>query len=189
MAETPQELDARTRLAEALFDDPETRPLLEEAIAKKFPDKAKAVLPGREVRLQGQQMLDQLKKERDAFAQEMEQERQRKNLEAERDKIRAQGIRDDEIPEVEKIMTGDLIGKHEVAAELYRTRQQQVAAPRSIYSTMDVPGLRGNHGEEFKGVNGGPSIIADRDVWARQMADQIVNDFAKNPQQAGKRWG
>lgn len=184
-----EELDPQTKLTRALWDDPETRPFMEEAVAKKFPDKAPSLLPGRSVRQQGEAILGEIKKEREALKGEIEAEQQRRRLEAERDKIRAKGVSDDEIPLVEKIMTERLVGTHEDALTLYRQEHQEVATPRSIYSTMDVPGLRGNHGDEFKGVNGGPSIIADRDVWARNMADQIANDFRANPSVAAKKWG
>jgi len=177
------EVTPEVKLARTLFDDPETRPLIEEAVAKKFPN---APIPGRKERLEGQRVLDEVRKEREAFKAEVEAERGRTLLESERNRARAKGITDAELPAVEQLMKDRLIGDHETAAEFYRSTQQ-VAAPRSIYSTMDVPG-RGNHGDEFKGVNGGPSILQDRDQWARQMTDQILNDFHANPSGAAKKW-
>lgn len=184
-----EDLDRQARLARALFDDPDTRPLIEEAIVKKFP---KALIPGREARVASQQALSEMQKERAEWKAEMEREKQARLLESERQKVKeTYGVSDAEIPEIEKIMQERLIGNHQDATEKYLAskNRDQVAAPRSIFQTMDVPGLRGNHGDEFKGVNGGPSIIADRDTWARQMAEQIGRDFAQNPASAAKRWG
>src|SRR5262249_3492137 len=92
------ELDPQTRLSRALWDDPETRPLMEDAVAKKFP---KANIPGRQQRLEGQGILDSIKKEREEFRAEVDSERRRRDLETERDKARGLGITDSQMPEVE----------------------------------------------------------------------------------------
>jgi len=188
----PDDIDPQTLLAKSLFEskDPDVRAAMEEAIAKAHPQ---ARIPSRELRIQAQAELQAIKQERGEFQKEMDAQRQRSLLEAERSKIReSYGISDTEIPEVEKLMTEEYIGSHNAAAELYRQRKQkaqEVAAPRSIYSTMDVPGTRAGHADYFKGVNGGPSIITDRDKWSRDVADQIAQDFATNPSVAAKKWG
>lgn len=185
-------IDPQTLLAKSLFEskDPDVRAAMEEAIAKAHPQ---ARIPSRELRLQAQAELEAIRKERQEFQKELADQRSKAMLEAERAKIREQhGLTDADLPHVEKIMTEELVGTHSAAAELYRQRNraaQDVAAPRSIFSTMEVPGSRGNHPDYFKGLNGGPSIIADRDAWARQMADQIAQDFAANPAAAARKWG
>lgn len=185
-------VDPQTLLAKSLFEskDPDVRAAMEEAIAKAHPQ---ARIPSRELRLQAQAELEAIRKERTEFQKELADQKQRSLLESERAKIReTHGLGDADIPEVEKIMTEEFVGSHKAAAELYQQRRrsaQEVAAPRSIYSTMDVPGTRAGHADYFKGINGGPSIIVDRDKWSRDVADQIAQDFATNPGAAAKKWG
>lgn len=185
-------IDPQTLLAKSLFEstDPEVRAAMQDLVAKAHP---KARIPERDSRLAAQAELTAIREERAAFKKEMDEARAKSLLETERGKIReSHGLSDEAVTAVEKIMTDEYVGSHTAAAELYKAREraaQEVAAPRSLYSTMDVPGLRGNHGEHFKGVNGGPSILQDRDTWARQMAEQIDRDFATNPAMAAKKWG
>ena len=87
-------------------------------------------------------------------------------------------IREDEIPAVEKLMETELIGTHRGAARLYRA-QQTVATPRSDTSLMQIPGVAGAGGDEYKG------LVENPDAWGRQKAHEILNDFRKGQ---GSKW-
>src|SRR3990167_2699197 len=164
--------DDRALLAEALWNDPETRPDLEKIIKKKFPH---APIPTFEARQEGERVLGEVHKERDAFRKEMETERQRGALVTARrgsmDDPDLQ-IRPDEVPAVEKLMQDEVIGTHKAAARLYRA-QQQVGAPRvEPGGPMEVPGLGGAGGDEYKGILTDP-------LWGRKKAHQVLNEFRR----------
>src|SRR3990167_6867916 len=69
--------DDRALLAEALWNDPETRPDLEKIIKKKSPQ---ARIPTFEARQEGERVLGEVKKEREEWRKETETERQRSAL-------------------------------------------------------------------------------------------------------------
>jgi len=164
--------DDRALLAEALWNDPETRPDLEKIIKKKFPH---APIPTFEARQEGERVLGEVHKERDAFRKEMETERQRTGLATARREIMDDPdlqIRPDEIQAVEKLMQDEVIGTHKAAARLYRA-QQQVGAPRvEPGGPLEVPGLGGAGGDEYKGILTDP-------LWGRKKAHQVLNEFRR----------
>src|SRR5262249_48479126 len=105
------EIDARTRLSEALWNDPETRGLMEEAVAKKFPEQAPAVLPRHAARMAAKEVVEPAlaearKLNEDTRARqasiEMADARARARREIMDDPILR--IREDEIAAVEAIM-------------------------------------------------------------------------------------
>jgi hypothetical protein len=171
MSETA-ELDARTRLTEALWNDPETRGMIEDAVVKKFPH-AKTSVPGRVIREEGEKTAAELRRIVAEDKKERAAEKEAAELAKARQAIRDDPelrIREDEIEPVEKLMLEETIGSHRAAARLYRA-QQATATPRSEPSAMQIPGLRGAGGDEYKG------LIEDPDAWGREKAHQILNDF------------
>lgn len=179
MPET-QDLDAKTRLAETLWNDKETRPYLEAAVAKKFPDAVHS-MPGYEARQIGVQTVGAVKQMLDADRAERVADKAKEALARERQSIMDDPelrIREDEIPAVEKLMETELIGTHRGAARLHRA-QTTVATPRSETSAMEIPGLQGAGGDDFKG------IIENPDKWARDKSHQILNDFRAG---RGNQW-
>lgn len=182
MAEPGAMPDARTQLAEALFNDPETRPLIEQGIVKKWGDKGKAAIPGYGLREAMEQDRAALAAEREQWRAERERDKAERELERSRRSVYDDPtlrIQPHEIEHVEKMMVERSIGEHRAAAELYRANQQRVAEPRGISFAADVPGLNGAGGDEFKG------IIADADGWARNRAAEIINDFRAG---RGAKW-
>lgn len=165
--------DARALLAEALWSDPETRPELERIIKKKFPH---APIPTFEARQEGERVLTEVRKERDEFKRETAAERERTALAAARREIMEDPelhIQAGEMAAIEKLMQDEYIGTHKAAARLYRA-QQQIAAPRAESGgPMQVPGIRGAGGNEFKG------IIENPDQWARDKAQEVMTEFRR----------
>lgn len=178
MAET--DIDEKTRLSETLWNDPETRPYLEAAVAKKFPQATHA-MPGYEARQIGAATVAAVKKIVDTDKAERQSEKAQQVLARERQSIMDDPelrIREDEIPAVEQLMETELIGTHRGAARLHRA-QTTVATPRSETSAMEIPGLQGAGGDDFKG------IIENPDKWARDKSHQILNDFRAG---RGNQW-
>lgn len=173
--------NARTRLAETLWNDPETRPHMERAMVQKFGDRAKDAIPTYREREAVQSELQALREERAQEKAQRQQEQATLALERERRRVIDDPdlrIKPDEIPAIEKLMETELIGTHAAAARLHRA-SQQVAAPRGISFTADIPGLNGAGGDEFKG------IITDPETWARTRSAEIISDFAAG---RGDKW-
>src|SRR3990167_314375 len=164
--------DDRALLAEALWNDPETRPDLERIIKKKFPN---APIPSYDVRQEGEKTLADIRKEKQEFVKLTETQRQAQEVTAARRAIMEDPdlqIRTDEIPPRGKLMEGEGIGTHKAAARLYRA-QQQVGAPRvEPGGPMEVPGLGGAGGDEYKGILTDP-------LWGRKKAHQVLNEFRR----------
>ena len=173
--------DARTRLAETLWNDPETRPHMEAAMVRKFGDKAKAAIPYYQEREQLARDRYEMQQEREQVRAEREKERAEAELERERKKVLDDPelrIRRDELPAVEKLMQDQLIGTHAAAAKLYRA-EQQVATPRGFSFAAEIPGLGGAGGDEYKG------LVENPEHWARQRTADIINDFRAG---RGEKW-
>ena len=168
-----QDQDARALLAEALWSDPETRPELEKIIKKKFPH---APIPTFEARQEGERVMTEVRKEREEWRKETAAERARGELVTARREIMEDPdlhIQAGEVAAVEKLMQDELIGTHKAAARLYRA-QQQIAAPRpEPGGSLQVPGVRGAGGNEFKG------IVENPDQWARDKAHEVLAEFRR----------
>lgn len=177
----PPPRDPRSQLAESLWNDPETRPLLEEAVVRKFGDRGKAAIPLYQDREQLAQERAEMRAEREQWRAERQQELAGRALDMERRKILDDPvlrIKPDDIPHVEKLMEEQTIGSHRAAAQLYR-QQQQIAAPRGTGFAAEIPGMNGAGGEHFAG------IVQNPDAWARKQAEQIIADFAAG---RGEKW-
>jgi len=165
--------DPRTRLAETLWNDPDTRPYMESAMVRKFGDKAKSAIPLYQEREALYQDRQEWQQEREQIKAEREQEKAQRALEQERRKVMDDPqlrVKPDEIPHIEKLMNDELIGTHGAAARLYRA-SQHVASPRGFDFAASVPGLGGAGGDEFKG------LVDNPDKWARDRTMEILNDF------------
>lgn len=182
--------DARTRLVESLWNDDEARGELAALIEKHA--------PGTHQRAAIRQTLTGVEKakadleaERAAIRKEREEERQRTTVDGARRSLIQSGLASEaEIPEIEKLMREKYIGDYPSAAQLYR-HSQQTAAPRTYANpSADVPGLGGAGGEDFKGIiedakaNGGIPVN-----WRRKTYTTILNDYARDPAGAQRRWG
>ena len=178
---TDTERDAKAALAEYLFNDPEIGPVMRDKIAKDFP-KVKAQMPDVLIREQTGAVLKEVQKEREEFAAERAKDREQRAYQAAIDEIMEDPdlhITKDEIPIIEKKMKDEVIGTHRAAARLYRA-EQQIAAPRSdVTGPLEVPGLNGAGGDEFK------DIVQNPELWGRKMATRVLNDFRGG---RGQRW-
>lgn len=165
------EQDARVVLAEALFNDPETRPQMEEMIAKKYP-KAAPTIPGYNTRKEVEKTLAELRKEIEDAKREREAARIKQESDAEWAEVVTAGlVSDEDRTAVEEIMTKRRTANYEDAARHLRD-SRKVAAPRSDSRGMQIPGVKGAGGEWFKG------IVENPEGWARQAAETIMDDFA-----------
>ena len=182
MAETDKDQDAKAALAEYLFNDPETGPVMRDMVAKKFP-KVKASMPDVLVREELSAVRADIKKERDDFRTERDRDREERAYRAAIDEITNDPelhITAEEIPIIEKKMKDEVIGTHRAAARLYRA-EQQIGAPRSDVSggPLEVPGLGGAGGDDYK------DIVQNPELWGRKMAHRVLNDFRGG---RGQRW-
>lgn len=170
-------------LVDLLWNDPETHDDVAALIEKKAPG---AIERTRQIKTV-ETLRDELAKDRQERAKWKEEEEKAKRERAwedERRRVVALGLcTEEDLPEIEKLMVGELIGKLDVAAKLYR-QQQHVAAPRpSTAGRLLVPGLNGAGGDEFKGLFARDAT--ERDRWASDRARQILDDFAHNQ---GTKW-
>lgn len=174
------DLDARTRLTEILWNDPEAKADMQKHIARKFPN-GPAAMPDYTARVEGQKTVAEVKQIVAADKAERAAERNAAELEKARRSIIDDPelrIRPDEIEAVEKLMLEETIGSHRAAARLHRA-QQTVATPRSDTSMMQIPGVSGAGGDEYKG------LVENPDAWGRSKAHEILNDFRKGQ---GSKW-
>lgn len=173
MAEDGKEQDAKAALAEYLFNDAETGPIMRDMVAKKFP-KVKASMPDVLVREELSTVRSEIKKEREDFRAERDREREERAYRAAVDEIKSDPdlhITDDEIPIIEKKMKDEVIGTHRAAARLYRA-EQQIAAPRSMTGgPLEVPGVMGAGGDDYK------DIVQNPELWGRKMAHRVIAEF------------
>ena len=168
------EQDARVLLAEALFSDPKSRPVMEDLIAEKFP-KAAPTIPGFQARKAVEAELAELRKLRDELKSERDTDKMRREVDAEWQRVVAAGlVSDEDRAEVEKIMAERKTANYEDAAErLAAQRRAAIAPPRSDARTMQVPGVKGAGGDWFKG------IVENPEGWARDAAEQVVADIQR----------
>ena len=190
MATREEELDAKVRLTESLWSDPETRGMIEEAVVKKYP-KAAEHIPAVAARKATEGVVAEAARLNEETRAALRADEARRALDAARREITDDPmlrIRPDEIPAVEALMTDEkegLIGSHKRAAQLYRA-QQQVASPKSGgYATMEVPGLRGAGGDDYKWLAPGIGNPMELDRVTRERAAQISHDFATG---RGDKW-
>ena len=139
-------------MVRGLFADPETKIEQQRLIAKKYPNtKTAGVLP----ELQAREELDaaraEFKKATDEVKAEREKDKQQRALADARAALLADPdlrIRQEEIAEVEKIMTERYIGNHRDAARLLRA--ESVAPPRIDAAGIWLPGQQEQDDEYFK---------------------------------------
>ena len=184
MPDEPAAVDERVALVEKLWSEPDSRAKLENLFAEKLGPKAVAAMPAYQARVEVANIRKEVKDELAKHREETQRVETQRALADERRRIKDDAelrIQDDELPHVEKIMTEELVGTHRSAAELYRARQARdaVGAPSSVYSVMQIPGVKGAGGDDFKG------LVEDPDNWGRQMAERIHKDFANGH---GDRW-
>lgn len=183
---TDKEIDARTQLSEALWNDPEARAEMEKHIVRKYPG-AVAHMPNVALRQEAEKILTKAEETHDKTLAELRARDAREALKAARDEIKSDPllhIGDDEIEAVEKIMVDDSIGSHRRAAQLYRL-QREVASPRGGSFTMQVPGLAGAGGDQFAWLAPGIGRPMELDRVTREQAETIMNDFAAG---RGSKW-
>jgi hypothetical protein len=175
-----KQLKEMGELASRLYEaDPEVKAVLDRA--------AETVYPGVHARVTAKKTVDQgiaeIKKEREAFQQDIAKERASRNRDAALERIQNDPtlrIKPEEVPEVEKIMGERYIGTYEDAALVYRTRNQ-VAAPRSTSYSMEVPGLGGAGGDETSWLKPAFANLGDKGILDRvtkRRVDEIRADFA-----------
>ncbi len=172
---TPDEArrDQIAQLAESLYSDPEIRPAFQALVKKKHPQ---AVIPEYDARVASAAVLEDVRKEKAEIVRLRETEENRRDLDARRRAIMEDPelrITSAELPAVEKLMqegfADGVVVSHVAAARLYR--QQQQVAPAASPSILEVPGVMGAGGDDYKG------IVTDPDGWARKMAHRIIGDF------------
>lgn len=174
-------LRSASQLYEAMYADPEIKPVIQKWTEEKSPGVLGRVAAAQTVQ-QAEARLDAKIQEWEARQLETEGKRRRKENIAAIQSDPALRIRDDEVPEVENLMIDRKVGRYQDAAKLYRA-EQQVAAPRASFSSfaMQVPGLNGAGGDSVSWLKPAFSNLGDRSVLdrvAREHADKIAFDFA-----------
>ena len=169
--------DAEVRLMRMLHEDEEAGPILRGLVEKVAPGaQQRAVI--KETVSSVAQARAELEAERVKVRQERDAERAQAEREREHDKLRAQGFTDADIPEIEKSMRERYIGNYPDAAALYR-QSRQVAAPRTVSLSTEVPGVGGAGGDWFKGIvesaKAGGGVAQE---WRRRKTEEIMTDFA-----------
>lgn len=163
-------LDPVTRLAHELFENPKTRPLIEEGIATLHPDRAPMAVPGYVMRQEFQKEREEFRKEVDAFKTERAQEKEAAASQALGQQWHANlkkfGARDDEIKPMFELAVQRKIGDPEAVVDQYR-KQQTLAAPTSGRFGVQIPGEKA--GEFFKGLT-----VEGADDWARNGAARDI---------------
>lgn len=166
MADEPVPIDPsvfqKSKLMDELYQDPKTRDEVLGIIKKKYP----------EVRIPELEVQDRVEKIEQKWEKRYEerektwQEREAKIARQEAiDAMKAKGVGDAEVEEVEKLMVEAKIGDPATAAEVFVTRRA-AAAPRTRPDfTFDLP--------DQKELFGSPS---QRKNWARKMAAQTLVD-------------
>lgn len=179
-------------LAATLYDhDPEVRAAIDKAAEEKLPG-IHARVAAQKIGAAAEERLDKKVRE---FDLKVEGEKAARVRERAIDAIKANPdlrIKDDEIPEVEKLMLERGIGTYEDGAYSFR-RQHQIAAPvASRFSTWEVPGLDYGSGgglEWMKGVIGANGVnLALLDKRTKTQADTILNDYVRDPRAADSKW-
>ena len=152
----------KSKLMDELYQDPKTRDQVLGIIKTKYPE---VRIPELEV----QDRVEKLEQRWEKRYEEREktwQEREAKIARQEAiDAMKAKGVGDAEVEEVEKLMVEAKIGDPATAAEVFVTRRA-AAAPRTRPDfTFDLP--------DQKELFGSPS---QRKNWARKMAAQTLVD-------------
>ncbi len=190
MATKEEELDAKVRLTESLWADPETRGLIEQAVVKKYPAAAEHI-PAVAARKATEGVLAEAAKLNEDTRSALRADEARRALETARREIQEDPtlrIRPDEVAAVEALMTDEkagLIGSHRRAAELYRAQRQVASAKTGGFSTMQVPGLHGAGGDDYKWLAPGIGNPMMLDKVTRERSELILNDFANG---RGDKW-
>lgn len=172
MSEVNKE-DAEVKLARALYADPEARLAIEEHAKRLFPT---APTPNLDLKREREAIRAEFAKEREEFrAERLKAEQASAKEQARRALVQNPklGVSEDDLPAIEKLMEDELIGSHAAAAEVYAARRSVAGdnTHRPFSPNMDVPGVRGAGGDEFKG------ILEDRDNWARNKAAEVLAEF------------
>jgi len=185
--------DSKTLLAEAMYDDEEMKPLMQEWAEKKY--------PGTRARMETAGALAQVRQEIRTEREKDRAERAAEKAQDARDKAIASikrdpglMIREDEIPAIEKLMAERLIGTWEDAAFLYREKNKVAAPVQSRWSSsIEVPGVAdtgdGSWLNKAFPKNGGRPNMDMVDKLTRQQVDNIRTDFARDEASAIRKWG
>lgn len=162
-------LDPVTRLAHELFEDPRTRPVIEEQIAVLHPERAAIAVPGHALRQEFAKEREALHKERDELRAERAQEKANRDAELARaewfGRLAKHGARRDELEGMTKFALERKNGDPESVVDAYR-KQQRLAEPSPGRFTPTIPGVKA--GEFFKGLDENP------DRWAKDTAARDI---------------
>ena len=170
-------------LVDLLWNDPETHDDVAALIEKKAPG---AIARTRETKVVEVMRagLEKLKEDREAFDAEREKDRRERAWLGEQRRVIEAGLcTAEELPEIEKFMASELIGKLDVAAKVWRQSQQIAPARPSSAGRLQMPGYYGAGGDEFKGLF--VRDATERDRWASDRAREILDDFSRGQ---GTKW-
>lgn len=157
----PADTVYKSRLADALYNDPKTRGEFLKLVKKHKPDLR---IPEVDVETELEARLQPLQQKiLDFEGKQLEREAQINQRAARRRVLNEGFVTEDELPEVEKLMNERNIGDLEAAAELYHHRKQ-VAAPRLGPTPLRLPNYKG--------------LFADRRNWGRAEAYKVINELA-----------
>lgn len=166
-------------LLEQLEADPKTRGRLHEIVAEVRPEEAAAFLPDVAVRKAVEPVLERLTKKEAELDARLRTDQQQKNREKLHAALIAEGARPDEILELEAYMVKHDTLSPKLAVMGYR-KEHEVAAPAPRVGGgwgVMLPSDK-RSGEEFQGINGGPSIGDDWRTWRRDMTSKIIAEDA-----------
>lgn len=166
--------DQEVLLAQELFRDPRTRPLIEQAIATAHPETAHASVPAYMLRKEVSEATAALQKERDEWKAERQKEADDRKAATElgqwRRSLVQHGARPEEIKDVEEFARKRNNANPEDVMEAWR-KQQRLAEPTSGRFGVRMPGA--SAGEFFKGLDENPDKFA-RERFAKDLADMTA---------------
>lgn len=186
-------------LAALMYEDPDFKVPEGMTLKQAMDQYTEQRFPGTQARIAANRVkaetVAEVRKEREAFQQDIAKEKAARAREAAIARIQADPhlrITAEEIPEVEKVMAERFIGTYEDAASIYRGKIKpfEVAAPRRSSQSMDMPGMTTSAGDEFAWLrpawaNRDGSVL---DKVTRSRVSEILNDYDRDPVAADKKW-
>ena len=151
----------KAQLVDVLAANPKTRNKLLALVKEHNPDvRIPEVDMPQEIR---DQAVKPLEDKIQALEAELTKDRVERRTAKDRATAMDMGLREDELPEVDKVMTERGIGDYKTAAEFYSKVVKPVAAPRSAPPTLDMPNMKG--------------LFSNTNQWARNEAYKVLAEI------------
>lgn len=159
--------------ADALYNDPAISPELKRLIKRKHPD---LPIPDYDAEQRINARFDEEKKAREDAASKAQEDKERADWLAERERVKtSRNLTDDAMERLEKMMLDRRIGNYEDAADLMVAREPKTSSPTQ---ELDDRMWHHNRNEQFK------EIAKDPQGWARgELLAAMARDKANAERQ------